>query len=221
MNGLISRWIAWKKVDDGASAGAESHVARVDAMLRAGAERLVGESAGRLRWRVLGAVSCKGVEAARAKRGSAWIAGSLGRHGGALTACALIAAGFGLSWLSMRPIPAPTVKGASPILVSGTGGGEVAVGGGGGGETTNAQENRGGISAFARKAVTLGPAAAIAASIELSYQREKERMLADARNLASSFAQRVTAPIAALHRGAEKERSEGDDGPPHQTGGGA
>lgn len=191
------RWIAWKKLDDGSGAGAESREARIDALLRAGAERELDRAEGRLRWRVLGAITSKRQESTGA---SGQIIGALGRRGGALAACAVLAAGIGLTWLTASRLPpsAPAGKGPQPGATLGDG----------------AAPDRGGIGAFAKRALTIGPTAAIAVSIESSYQREKERVLSDARVLASSFVHRVTAPIAALNRGVRQRQGENAINPP-------
>jgi len=167
------RWIAWRKIDDGSGAGAESREARLDALLRAGAARELSRGEGRLRWRVLGAITSKRQESTDAP---GRIIGALGRRGGALAACAILVAGIGLTWLTAsRPRPsAPVGTGPQPRITLDDGAGT----------------------------------AAIAVSIESSYQREKERVLSDARVLASSFARRVTAPIAALNRGVQQRQDE-------------
>lgn len=190
------RWIAWRKIDDGSGACAESREARLDALLRAGAARELSRGEGRLRWRVLGAITSKRQESTDAP---GRIIGALGRRGGALAACAILVAGIGLTWLTAsRPRPsAPVGTGLQPRITLDDGAGPAVT-----------ATDRGGIGAFARRALTIGPTAAIAVSIESSYQREKERVLSDARVLASSFARRVTAPIAALNRGVQQRQDE-------------
>lgn len=180
--GRWARWKSWNALDAERHEAAGSREARLDSLLRSSAPSQAGECEGRLRWRVLGAVSA-GSSAPSDDRS---IVGRIGWRSDALAAAALVALGIGIGaiWFG----PAPTRVG-SPIA-----------------DATTAQTS--GPTNGARKLTVLSflqsPMAAVATRLDQPFERETQKLMADARRMASFFAERVTAPIAALHQATSK-----------------
>ena len=174
--GPWARWKTWIALDNERPAQGTSREARLDEMLRSGASDQVGESDGRMRWRVLGAIS----ETKESPRAGGSMAGAIGWRYGALAACAVIVLGFGAMWLA--PVTPPSsVPGA---------------------ESASTQHERPtpGGARFPTMALLQNPMSTLAAQLDQPLERQTERLMNDARKLAGFFAERVTAPIAALHR---------------------
>jgi hypothetical protein len=177
------RWKSWKALDSGRSEGADARAARLDQMLRAGAADQVGAGDGRLRWRVLGAISAE----QPASKSTHAIAGRIGWRSGVLAACAVLALGLGAYWLG-------------PMATS-TGGGTP----GNGIATMQPAAPDRDDSKLQALIFLQSPMTALAATLDQPFERETQKLMTDARKMASYFAERITAPIAALNRSGASE----------------
>ncbi len=185
--GLAARWRSWRDVDAGVTSSTGSREAELDAMLRAGAAQQAKEGDGRLRWRVLGAVSAQRPDSSS----TVSIVGRLGWRWGAVAACAIVAVGVGTVWLNPRaPQTASIGRGVQPKPIAES-------------PTTPFRVKSTGL------AFLQNPMTALAAQIDQPFEREAERLVTDAKKMVSFFTERVTAPISALHRaGSARERLE-------------
>lgn len=184
--GLLERWKSWRDIDAGRASNADSREATLDAILRAGAAHQTQEEGGRLRWRVLGAVSAQRSVASDAEP----IVGRLGWRWAAVAACAIVAVVGGAVWINPKTPqtketnlsvqPTPTIESSTPSVSA--------------------------ISAG--WAFLQSPMTALAARIDQPFEREAERLVADTKKVVSFFAKRVTTPISSLHRaGSDPQKS--------------
>lgn len=178
------QWKAWTALDEGRADRADGPEARLDALLKeAGARARAEKSDGRMRWRVLGAIGDSSAPSAAAT-GRRW-------NWRATSAAAVVALGVGgAAWMwgqTGQTAPAPTTPRVTAPVVEGTRG-------------TGRMDLR----------AMPNPIAALAARIEHPLEKEKDRLVSSAKQVATFFADRVTFPISALQRkGGEVEEHQG------------
>lgn len=182
--GPWARWKSWIAVDSDRPGASGSREARLDSMLRSSAAEQVGEGEGRLRWRVLGAVSA----GSAAPHDNRSVVGRIGWRTGALAACALIAIGIGIGAIWFGPSAAQVGTPTADAI------------------TTSAPAD--GSRKLTALAFLQSPMSALAAQLDQPFERETKKLVTDAKRMATFFAERVTAPIAALHQATSRPESE-------------
>lgn len=175
-----ARWRSWIAVDSGRPDGADPRETELDALLRRGAGQCAQSGEGKMRWRVLSAISAQ----KPAVQGHGGIIARIGWRSGALAACALIAVGVGAVWLGPS---APQSASVAPGTGNAT-------------EPAQATPAAGRGARLSGLAFLQSPMTALVAQIDQPFEREADRLMTDAKKMAAFFAERVTAPIAALHR---------------------